>query len=107
MMGVGGLNEGIIAACAVKAMGGAMLGRLAPQSEAERAAIAAADLDTRTVLTSDMLVASNQIFCSVTGITDGPLLTGVRYHANRAETQSLILRCDTGSRRIIYAEHVL
>ena len=106
LMGIGGLAEGIIAACAVKAMGGTMLGRLAPQSEAERAAIKAAGLDTGTVLTSDTLVASDQIFCAVTGITDGPLLSGVRYQGDRAETHSLILRCDSGSRRVMHAEHM-
>lgn len=107
LMGVGGLNEGIIAACAIKALGGAMLGRLDPQSEAEQAAIEAAGLSTRTILTADMLVASDHIFCTVTGITDGPLLAGVRYHANRAETQSLILRSDSASRRVMYAEHAI
>ena len=107
LMGVGGLNEGVIAACAVRAMGGAMLGRLAPQSDAERATVEAAGLDVKTILTSEDLVASDQIFCTVTGITDGPLLSGVRYQASHAETQSLILRCDSGSRRVMYAEHVI
>ena len=83
-----------------------MLGRLAPQSETERAAVAAAGLDAHRILSSDVLIASNQVFFSATGITDGPLLTGVRYHGDRAETHSLVLRADTGSRRMIAAEHV-
>jgi fructose-1,6-bisphosphatase II len=107
LMGIGGLAEGVIAACAVKAMGGAMLGRLAPQSDEERNVIAAAGLDTEQILTGDALVASNEIFFTATGITDGPLLAGVRYHGNRAETESLVLRGETGTRRIIHAEHVL
>jgi fructose-1,6-bisphosphatase II len=106
LFGIGGVPEGVIAACAVKALGGAMLGRLAPQSDAERAAIAAAGLDPRRILSGNVLIASEQVFFSATGITDGPLLTGVRYHGERAETHSLVLRADTGSRRLIAAEHV-
>ena len=107
LMGVGGVPEGVISACAVKSLGGAMLGRLAPQSAAEREAVAAAGLDTRRVLTADELIAGDQVFFAATGITDGPLLAGVRYHGNRAETQSMVLRCDTHSRRMMYAEHVI
>ena len=105
LMGTGGVPEGVIAACAIKALGGAMLGRLSPQSESERAAVAAAGYDLRNILSCDELIASDQIFFAATGITDGPLLNGVRYHGDRAETQSMVLRCDTGTRRIIYAEH--
>ncbi len=107
LMGIGGVAEGVISACAVKALGGAMLGRLAPQSAAEREAIGAAGLDTRQILTADELIAGEQLYFAATGITDGPLLTGVQYHGNRAETQSMVLRCDTGSRRVMYAEHVI
>lgn len=107
LMGVGGVTEGVIAACAVKAMGGAMLGRLAPQSEAEREAVAAAGLDTRRVLSADELITGDELYFAATGITDGPLLNGVRYHGDRAKTQSMVLRCDTHSRRVIHAEHAL
>jgi fructose-1,6-bisphosphatase II len=107
LMGVGGVPEGVIAACAVKSLGGAMLGRLAPQSAAERESVTAAGLDTRRVLTADELIAGDQLFFAATGITDGPLLAGVRYQGNRAETQSMVLRCDTHSRRMMYAEHVI
>ena len=107
LMGIGGAPEGLIAACAAKALGGAMLVRLAPQSVAEHAALAQADLDTRRILTCNELVTSNQIFFTTTGITDGPLLAGVRYQGDLAETHSLILRCETGTRRIIQAEHLI
>jgi fructose-1,6-bisphosphatase II len=105
LMGVGGLPEGVIAACAVKALGGGMLGRLAPQGEEERAAVTAAGLDMERVLTCEQMVSSNEIFFSATGITDGTLLSGVGYHGNEAETESLVLRCETGTRRLIHAEH--
>jgi fructose-1,6-bisphosphatase II len=60
LMGIGGVPEGLMAACAVRASGGAMLGRLAPQSAGEREAVQAAGLDTRRILTSEELVSSNQ-----------------------------------------------
>ncbi len=107
LMGVGGVPEGVIAACAVKSMGGAMLGHLAPQSEEERTAIKAVGLDTRQVLSCHELVSSKQIFFAATGITDGPLLSGVRYRGSKAESHSLILRCETGTRRVIHAEHLI
>ncbi len=105
LMGVGGVPEGVIAACAVKAMGGAMLGRLAPQSDEERAAVKTAGLDTRQILTCNELVSSNEIFFAATGITNGSLLAGVQYHGNQAKTQSLVIRSETGIRRIIYTEY--
>jgi fructose-1,6-bisphosphatase II len=107
LMGIGGLSEGVIAACAVKAMGGGMLGRLAPQSEEERAAVEAVGLDTRAVVDCDTLIASREIFFAATGITAGRLLAGVRYRRDCAETESLVLRCETGTRRLIRAEHRL
>ena len=107
LMGVGGVSEGIMAACAVRALGGGMLGRLAPQSDVEREEIKIAGLSTRQILSAREIIASDNIFFAATGITDGPLLSGVRYHGKRAETHSLILRGETGTRRLIYAEHVL
>ncbi|MGQ9612899.1 MAG: fructose-bisphosphatase class II family protein [Chloroflexus sp.] len=107
LMGIGGAPEGVLAACAVKSLGGAMLARLAPQNEAEHEAITRAGLDTKRILTCDDIVSSNQIFFVATGITDSVLLRGVRLAGDRAETNSLILRCETRTRRIIFAEHLL
>lgn len=107
LMGIGGATEGVIAACAVKAMGGAMLARLAPQHAEETAAITAAGLDMRRILDCNDMVSGSQIYFVATGITDGPLLDGVRYHGNRAETHSLIMRSETHTRRLIHAEHLL
>jgi fructose-1,6-bisphosphatase II len=107
LMGVGGVIEGIMAACAVTALGGAMLARLAPQSEAEHTAVLANGHNLKQILACHELVSSNQIFFSATGIADGPLLNGVRYAGDRAETHSLVLRAETGTRRIIQAEHLL
>ena len=107
LMGVGGIPEGIIAACAIRALGGAMLGRLALQSDAERQAVQAAGLDIQQIYTTNDLVSSDEAFFAATGITDGLLLNGVRYHSDQAETHSLVLRCETHTRRQIHAEHLL
>jgi fructose-1,6-bisphosphatase II len=107
LLGIGGAAEGVIAACAVKALRGAMLVRLAPQSAAERELVRAAGLDTRRILRDDELVRSRHVFFAATGIADGPLLRGVRYQAGYALTNSLILRGETGTRRLIQAEHAL
>jgi fructose-1,6-bisphosphatase II len=107
LMGVGGVPEGVIAACAIKALGGGMLGRLAPQCDGERKTIKAAGLDAGQILTCDQLVGSDEVFFAATGITDGSLLSGIRYRGSRAQTESLVLRCETGSCRTISSEHLI
>jgi len=107
LMGSGGVPEGLVAACAVKSVGGAMLARLAPQSAEERAAVAAAGLDTKRIYAGDDLVAGREVVFVATGITDGVLLSGVTYQGNEGHTQSLVLRCATGSRRVIQAVHTI
>ncbi|HSN74123.1 MAG TPA: class II fructose-bisphosphatase [Anaerolineae bacterium] len=107
LMGIGGIAEGVIAACAVKALGGKMLGRLAPQTEQERGDVLAAGLDTQRVLSCGEMVQGNQIFFAATGITDGLLLRGVRLHGREADTNSLVLRAETGTRRVIHTTHRL
>ncbi len=107
LMGIGGASEGVIAACAVKAMGGAMLARLAPQSLAEAEAVRDSGRDLRAIYSGDTLVSSDQIFFAATGITDGRVLNGVRFNGDRAETDSLVLRGETFTRRRIIAEHNL
>jgi len=105
LLGIGGATEGIIAACAVRSLRGAMLVRLTPQDPAERAAVEAAGLDLQEIRTCEDLVASDQLFFAATGITDGPLLSGVRFRGALMETQSVVLRGEYGTRRIINAEH--
>jgi len=107
LMGVGGAAEGVIGACAAKAVGGGMLARLAPQGPQERDALLAAGHEPGRVLSCGDLVASDQIFFVATGITDSPLLRGVRLDGPRATTNSLILRCETRTRRTIFAEHLV
>lgn len=79
LLGTGGTPEGIIAACAVKATGGMLQGRLAPIDDAERQKALDAGHDLERVLTTDDLVTSDNCYFAATGITDGDLLRGVRY----------------------------
>jgi fructose-1,6-bisphosphatase II len=107
MMGVGGASEGLLAACAVKALGGGMLGRVHCRNADERKAIQDAGVDVDRVLNCRDMVAGDDVFFTATGITDTPLLRGVRYHGDVVDTQSLVLRMDTGTRRLISTEHRL
>ena len=81
MMGVGGTPEGIIAACAMKCMGGEIQGILAPKDAAEAEKAQAAGHDLGKVLTTDDLVTSNNCFFVATGVTNGDMLRGVSYRA--------------------------
>lgn len=105
LLGIGGTPEGVSAACAVRALGGAMLGQLAPQMDAERAAVLAAGLDLDRVLTEADLVTSGDVFFAATGITDGVLLPGVHYTSAGATTDTIVMRGKTGTIRRIHAEH--
>jgi fructose-1,6-bisphosphatase II len=105
LMGVGGTPEGVVATCAVKAMGGAILARLTPENEAEREAVAAAGLVAKHALSGDDLVTSDDLFFAATGITDGLLLQGVRYHSAGATTHSLVLRGQPHIRHQVYTDH--
>jgi fructose-1,6-bisphosphatase II len=107
LLGVGGTPEGVIAACAVKCLGGIILGKLAPTDDAERGRALDAGHDPDRVLTTDDLVASDDAFFAATGITNGELLAGVRYKAGGATTNSLVMRARSGTVRSITSEHQL
>ena len=109
LLGIGGTPEGIIAACAMKSMGGVIQGRLWPQDDEERqrALDAGHNLDPDFVLGTDDLVTGDDCFFVATGITDGELLRGVRYRAGGATTQSLVMRSRSGTIRTITSEHRL
>jgi fructose-1,6-bisphosphatase II len=105
LLGVGGTPEGVVTAAALKAMGGEIQARLWPRDDTERAALTAAGYDATTVLTLDDLVRSDNCFFAATGITDGPLLGGVRTEARGVLTQSIVMRSRSGTVRIIDAIH--
>ncbi|HRI96027.1 MAG TPA: class II fructose-bisphosphatase [Nocardioides sp.] len=109
LLGIGGTPEGIIAACAMKCMGGVIQGRLWPQDDAERqkALDAGHDLDPDAILTTDQLVTGDDCFFVATGITDGDLMSGVRYRSGGCTTDSLVMRSRSGTIRSIKSEHQL
>ncbi|GIU86833.1 MAG: fructose-1,6-bisphosphatase [Acidimicrobiia bacterium] len=105
LFGIGGTPEGVIAACALKCLGGTMQGRLWPRDDEERRAALDAGYDLDRVLTIDDLVSGDDVFFAATGITDGDLLRGVRYWGDGAGTQSLVMRSKSGTIRIVEATH--
>lgn len=105
LLGIGGTPEGVLAACALRAMGGEIQGKLYARDEDElyRGEMAGYDFDK--VLTMDDLVSSEDVFFAATGITDGELLKGVKYFGDGARTDSLVVRGLTGTVRRIEAVH--
>jgi fructose-1,6-bisphosphatase II len=107
LIGIGGTPEGIIAACALKCMGGTIQARLWPKDEDERRKALDAGHDlTRVLDTNDLVRGDNAFFCA-TGITDGDLLRGVRYRAGGCTTQSIVMRSKSGTVRMIEGFHRL
>ncbi|MFI9205341.1 class II fructose-bisphosphatase [Streptomyces sp. NPDC053048] len=107
LLGVGGTPEGIIAACAMKCLGGTIQAKLWPKDDEERERALAAGHDLDRVLHTEDLVSGENVFFVATGITDGELLRGVRYRAETATTQSLVMRSKSGTIRLIDSEHRL
>ena len=105
LMGIGGTPEGIIAACAMKCLGGVIQGRLKPRSEEERERAQAANLDLDQVLTTNDLVSGNDVFFAATGITDGELLQGVRFAPKGITSNSIVMRSRSQTIRLIESEH--
>ena len=107
LFGIGGTPEGVIAAAALKCMGGEIQGRLWPRNEAERSAAIEAGYDIGRILTTDDLVQGDNCFFAATGITDGDIMKGVRYEPGMVHTQSLVMRSRSGTVRLIDAQHKL
>ena len=105
LMGIGGTPEGVISAAAIKALGGALQGRLWPRNDEERRSLVEAGYDVDKVLTQDDLVSGNDLFVAATGVTSGALLRGVRFSAAGAETESIVMRSRSGTVRRIAAYH--
>jgi fructose-1,6-bisphosphatase II len=105
LVGIGGTPEGVIAAAALKCLGGAMQGRLYPRNDDERRQLLDQGLDPATVLSTDDLVSGADVFFAATGITDGYLLRGVKYFPDGATTHSMVMRARSGTLRYVEAEH--
>jgi fructose-1,6-bisphosphatase II len=104
-VGIGGTPEGVIAACALKCLGGVIQGRLWPRSEEERDRAIQAGYDVDRVLTTDELVSSDNVFFAATGVTDGDLVRGVHYRGENAVTHSIVMRSRSGTVRLVDALH--
>ena len=107
LMGIGGTPEGIVAAVALKCMGGAIQAKLWPRDEEERAKAIAAGHDLERVLATDDLVSGDNMFFVATGVTSGDLLKGVRYRSGGAYTQSIVMRSKSGTIRVVDSYHRL
>ena len=105
LFGVGGTPEGVIAACALKSLGGEIQGRLIARNDEERRAALDGGYDLDRVLTTDDLVSSDDVFFAATGVTEGDILRGVRYRGDGASTETLSMRSKSGTIRRISATH--
>jgi fructose-1,6-bisphosphatase II len=107
LAGIGGTPEGIIAAAAIRCMGGAIHGQLAPRDDAERQKAIDAGYDLDQILSTEDLVSGENVFFCATGVTDGDLLKGVRYFSGGCTTESIVMRSKSGTVRMIEAYHRL
>jgi fructose-1,6-bisphosphatase II len=107
LIGIGGTPEGIIAAAALRCMGGVMQARLWPRDDEEREKAVAAGHDIDRVLYTEDLVSGEDLFFCATGITDGELLRGVRYYADSVQTESIVMRSKSGTIRLVDSLHQL
>ncbi|MCV7282328.1 class II fructose-bisphosphatase [Mycolicibacterium flavescens] len=107
LVGIGGTPEGIIAAAAIRCMGGAIQGQLAPKDDEERQKAIDRGLDLDQVLMTEDLVSGENVFFAATGVTDGDLLKGVHFYSGGCTTQSIVMRSKSGTVRMIEAYHRL
>jgi fructose-1,6-bisphosphatase II len=105
LMGTGGTPEGVLSACAIKAMGGEMLCRMDPQKDDEKKALLEQGADLNRVYTVQDLVQDDDVFFAATGISGGTFLPGVHYSGAGATTSSLVMRGRTGTVRRIESAH--
>lgn len=107
LFGIGGSPEAVVAACALKCIGGDMQCKLWPRDDAERQIAADQQIDLERVLSINDLVGGDNVFFAATGITDGELLHGVHYYGDGATTHSVVMRSASGTVRYIEATHRL
>ena len=107
LLGIGGTPEGVVSACAVKALEGRILGRMWPRNDEERSRAQDMDYDVDAILDTDDLVRSEDCFFSATGITPGQLVEGVTFDGRGATTETLMMRAKSGTVRLVHARHRL
>ncbi|MBI2602190.1 MAG: class II fructose-bisphosphatase [Deltaproteobacteria bacterium] len=105
LMGVGGAPEGVIAAAALKCVGGNFQGQLVFRKDDERERASKMGIkDFDRVYTMEELAGANVMFCA-TGVTDGSMLKGVKFFGGGAKTHSVVMRSETGTIRFIETHH--
>ena len=105
LMGIGGATEGVLAAAAIKCLGGEIQCKIWPRSDEEREKLKVDGVDLDKVYRTEDLVRSNDVSFAATGITSGELLDGVQYFGWGARTSSVMMRSRTGTVRYIHARH--
>jgi fructose-1,6-bisphosphatase II len=101
LMGTGGTPEGVMSACAIRALGGEFLGRLDPQLQTEARAVKEAGIDTAKWYDRDEIIASDNVFFCATGITTGLMLEGVERTKSHYKVQTMMITGSTGERQIL------
>jgi fructose-1,6-bisphosphatase II len=107
VMGIGGTEDATIAACALKCLGGELVARPWVRNDDEAEQMQAAGVDPRQAFTTEDLAGGDDVIFAATGVTDGLLLQGVRYHDRWAESDSLVIRSQSGTLRRISTKHHL
>ena len=105
MLGAGGTGEAVLAACALRCLGGELQCRPWVRHEDEAAAVRAAGFDPDVAMSMERLVPGTEVSVAVTGVSGGGLLRGVLYHGWWAETQSMVMRSSSGTIREISTKH--
>jgi fructose-1,6-bisphosphatase II len=107
LFGSGGAPEGVLAAVALKCLGGEMIGKLMPQNDAEIERCGKMGLDVNKILRMEDLVRGDDAIFAATGVTDGELLKGVQYKGSRGITHSVVMRAQSGTVRFVDGTHSL
>ncbi len=106
LMGIGASTEGVLAAAAVKILGGQIYCRFAPKDEKQKNAILKAGFaDLNKIYSAEDLAKGNQLTFTATGVIDGPLLPGVRFEDHKIITHSVVMRGTSGTIRYITTQH--
>ncbi len=105
LMGIGGATEGVLAAAAIKCIGGEIQCKIWPRTDQEREKLEAQGIDLNRVFRTNNLVEGNDVSFAATGITSGELVKGVQYFGWGARTSSVMMRSRSGTVRYIEARH--
>jgi fructose-1,6-bisphosphatase II len=101
LMGTGGTPEGVMSACAIRAIGGEFLARLDPQLQTEAKAVKDAGIDTEKWYQRDEIITTDNVFFCATGITTGLMLEGVERSKSHYKVQTMMITGETGERQIM------